>query len=124
VMDFTRLAGTATTPLAMIVLGGLLAEVRWSRDFELRAIGVIVAVKLFMLPAMTALCIRYCRAIDPIFTFVLMLEAAVPPATNVSLAAKKFGGNTSFVALALFLTYLLSILTIPMWLSALRWLPQ
>ena len=117
ILSATRIAGDAATPMAMIVLGGLLAEAHWSRDFELRAIALIVFVKLLLLPALALFALRRWPGIDPVFAFIMLLEAAAPPATNISLVAKRFGGNTSLVALTLFVTYIVSITTMALWLS-------
>jgi malate permease and related proteins len=119
ILSATKMIGDATTPLAMIVLGGLLAEAQWSRDFEPRAIIVVTVVKLILLPALTILAVRNFGKLDPVFTFILALEAAAPPATNISLVAKRFGGNTSLIALTLFITYMISMVTIPIWMSLL-----
>jgi malate permease and related proteins len=117
VLSVTKIAGDAMTPLAMVVLGGLLAEAKWTHDFEAKAVGIVVFVKLLCIPLLTVLVMRWHGSFDPVFAFILMLQSATPPATNISLVAKRFGGNTSLVALTLFVTYLISILTIPFWLS-------
>jgi malate permease and related proteins len=120
VLDVTKLVGSATVPLAMVVLGGMLAEAQWGRDFEPRAVVLMTTVKLIVLPAFGLFFVKSLQnRFDPVFAFVMMLEAVSPAATNISLAAKRFGANTSFVAVTLFVTYLLSMITIPLWLSAL-----
>jgi len=114
---FTKLCLDAMVPFATIVLGGVLAEARWSRDFDPRGLAVVVVVKLLLIPALTLGALRLAGLTDPLLEFVILLQATMPPATNISLVAKRFGGNASLVAVSLFVTYLLSMLTIPFWLS-------
>jgi predicted permease len=119
VLTFSKTAGDATTPMAMIVLGAMLAEVHWSSDFEPRAVAIVTAIKLLVLPLLATLALHRLKTVDPIFAFITLVQASCPPATNISLVAKRFGGNESLVALTLLITYLLSIFTIPLWLSTL-----
>jgi hypothetical protein len=119
VLVFVKTLGGATVPLAMVVLGAILAEAHWSRDFEPRAIFVVMAVKMALVPLVALAWLRTVPALDPILKLVVLVEAAAPPATNIMLVTKRYGGNTSLVALVLFATYLVSILTMPLWLRLL-----
>ncbi|MBX7247066.1 MAG: AEC family transporter [Candidatus Sumerlaeaceae bacterium] len=112
-----KLCSDATVPMAMLVLGGIMAEVKWSHDFEVKAVLTVGIIKLLVIPAAALAFIRFNGGLDPIFGFVMLLEAASPPATNISLAARTFGGKTSLIALTLFITYLISMLTLPLWLA-------
>ncbi len=115
--NFLTLMGNGTVPIAMIVLGALLAEVRSVSDVEARAIWGIACVKMFLLPACVLAFLYLWRQGDPVFRLVLTLEAAAPPATNISLIVRRFGGETALVASTTLVTYLLSALTIPLWLT-------
>jgi predicted permease len=116
--NFLSLMGNGTVPVAMVVLGGLLAEVRSVWDVEVKAVYAIAAVKMLILPAVTLLFLYWWRGGDPIFRLVLMLEASAPPATNISLIVRRYGGETKFVASTTFVTYVMSAVSIPLWLSA------
>jgi malate permease and related proteins len=118
ILNLTKIAGDATTPLAMIVLGAILAEAKWDKDFDFRTIAMVATSQLLLLPALVLLAMAAWSKGDPIFAFVAMLQAACPPATNITLVAKRFGGNSSLVAVTIFITYLLALLTIPFWLTA------
>lgn len=119
VLNVTHTIGAATVPLAMIVMGAALAAVHWSRDFEPRAVLLVMAVKMILLPAAALLWLRLRGGWDPIFNLVVLIESATPPATNTALAAKRYGGNISLVALILFVTYLFSLVTLPFWIGLL-----
>lgn len=120
VLAFCRMCLDGMAPLAMIVLGGVMAEARRSTGLEPRAIAVVALVKLFIVPASAWLVLRHMKGLEPVFAFVVMLEASSPPATNLTLIAKRFGGNATGLAYAQFVTYLLAMLTIPLWLLAPR----
>jgi len=119
VLTFVKTLGAATVPLAMVVLGAILAEAHWSRDFEPRAIIVVMAVKMAVVPLIALAWLRTVPNLDPILKLVVLVESAAPPATNIMLVTKRYGGNTSLVAVVLFVTYLASILTMPLWLRLL-----
>jgi hypothetical protein len=115
-LNVAKLMGDATVPLAMIVLGGLLAEAKWSTHFEFKAVAAISIVKLGIVPLLALLILRNFRVPDAVFGFVFLLQATMPPATNISIVARRFGGNSNLVAVATFCTYMISLVTIPLWL--------
>ncbi|MGB9690683.1 MAG: AEC family transporter [Candidatus Sumerlaeaceae bacterium] len=117
VANFLTLMGNGTVPIAMIVLGALIAEVGSVREVETKAIYGIALIKMFLLPLGAFVFLYFWRGGDPVFRVVLMLEAAAPPATNISLIVRRFGGETALVASTTFITYLLSALSIPLWLT-------
>lgn len=119
VLNVTRTIGDATIPLAMIVLGGALAGAHWSRDFDPRAVVLVILVKMVLLPLGALLWLKWRGGWDPVYNLIILIEAAAPPATNNTLAAKRYGGNTSLVALILFATYIVSLLTMPFWIGLL-----
>ena len=119
VLNVTRTIGDATVPLAMIVLGAALAAAHWSRDFDPRAVVLVTLVKMILLPLGALLWLKWRGGWDPIYNLIILIEASAPPATNSTLAAKRYGGNTSLVALILFSTYIVSLLTMPFWIGLL-----
>ena len=119
VLTFVKTLGAATVPLAMVVLGAILAEAHWSRDFEpprdhsgdVGEDGAAAADR----PRVAAH--RAKPGPDP--KLVVLGGVRLAPATNIMLVCKRYGGNTSLVAVVLFVTYLASILTMPLWLRML-----
>lgn len=118
VTNFLTLMGNGTVPIAMVVLGGLLAEVRSVWDVDAKAVWAVVGIKLVFVPLCCLLFLTFYPLGDPVLRLVLMLESAAPPATNISLIVRRYGGETKFVASTTFITYLLSAVSIPLWLSA------
>lgn len=119
VTQFTGMCLGATAPLATIVLGAALADAHWSRDFDPRGIAAAALSKLVIIPAVVVGMLVAFGPFDPVFAFSALLQAAAPPATNLTLIAKRFGGNPSLVAVALFISYGIALFTIPLWLTAL-----
>ncbi|MCX7625539.1 MAG: AEC family transporter, partial [Candidatus Sumerlaeaceae bacterium] len=72
VTHFLTLMGNGTVPIAMVVLGGLLAEVRSVWDVDARAIWTIVWIKLVFVPLCILLFLMAYRHGDPVFRLVLM----------------------------------------------------
>lgn len=46
-----------------------------------------------------------------------MIQACSPPATNLILMVKSYGGDTQSVSAMMLVLYLLSILIMPVWIS-------
>lgn len=116
VLDVAKSVSGAMTPLAMTVVGGLLADAKWAGETDKRSLGIIALVKLLIIPGLALLYIRHFPPGDPVFASVLLVQSTMPPATNITLVVKRYGGNTNLVVVTLFVTYILSIATIPLWL--------
>lgn len=115
ITEALKLVGAATPPLAIIVLGAVLAHTAagWP---EKRSLAIVAGVKLVALPLIALAYLRFSPPSDPVFAFILMVQAAAPPATNTLLLAQRHGGDVALVARTLFTTYLLAVVTLPFWL--------
>ncbi len=118
-------AGSAL-PLVLVALGGLLATVP-PEDLRFRPFFARIAfVKLILWPA----CFLGIAALLPLggvpapiafgIRFALVLEAAVPPATNLIIAARAYGNREQvhFFGGAIVNTYLAAVVTLPLFLVA------
>jgi predicted permease len=109
------LVGDTTIPLIMIVLGGSFGSGISFHDRGGRIIALSAFVKLFVIPLIALLSVKY-LSMDYIFGFVLILQAAMPAAMNHIVVAREYDGNIPLTARALFVQYTLSIVTIPLFL--------
>ncbi len=109
--------GEAAIPCALLILGGILGGLLRGVKFHWRVIGLTIVVKLFALPALTWVVVRLIPGLDPLVAIALMIQAASPPATNLIIISKHFGGDTDTIGATLMITYLLSIATFALWLS-------
>ncbi|GIX44408.1 MAG: auxin efflux carrier [Candidatus Sumerlaea sp.] len=115
-LDVLQMLGNATVPLAMLVLGGMLAETQISKALEWRGITAVALVKLLIVPVSALVFLRLVPIADPVVRFIILLEGTMPPATNISIIVRRFGGETDFVATTTFVTYLACLFTVPLWL--------
>lgn len=118
-VDTANYAGEITVPLIMIVLGGMLANVDSDSQSYPLAISILVFIKLVVYPVVALAAIFFFRPPE-LLAFVLLVEAATPPATNLAVIGSHYGSNTGLLNQGLVYSYLVSILTIPVFISLLR----
>jgi predicted permease len=109
------LIGNTTIPLVMFVLGGSFGNTITFRGNGGRIIGISALVKLAVTP-LAALLVVKALAVEHTFGFVLVLQAAMPAAMNHIVVAREYKGNVPLIARALFVHYVVSITTIPIFL--------
>lgn len=105
--------GKATTPLAMIVVGALLATLPVSRLAGDWRIGVVSALRLVVLPVLAFLLLSPFIA-DRLLLFTTVLLVAMPVAANTVLLSEEYGVDATLASQGVFLSTLLSCLTIPL----------
>lgn len=110
-----RLVGDCTLPLAMLVVGGNLAEIR---IFKLDVLSIIflVLVKLIFLPVIT-LWAFFNFKVDPLIGLLILLQVSMPSATSLSLIARHYRLKEEFINQGIFITHILSLVTIPLFLG-------
>ena len=105
------------SPLAMIVLGGMIASVRRIR-VPLRYVLPLAIVRLLVVPAGVYLLIRSgVTGLEGLACTVLLLVAAAPPATNHALIARRYGGEWELVSALQLLLHIIALVTLPLWLA-------
>lgn len=110
--------GGLLSPLAMIVLGGMIASARRLR-VPLRYVLPLTAVRLLIVPAGVYLLIRSgLTGLEGLACTILLLVAAAPPATNHALIARRYGGEWELVSALQLLLHVIALVTLPLWLSA------
>jgi len=117
--DSLDLIGNTTIPLVMFVLGGSLRDQTLMKGSGGIVAGISSLVKLAVVPAFALLAVGFIP-MERTFAFVLVLQAAMPAALNHIVVARKYGGNVPLTARTLFVQYLLSLATIPLFLYQLE----
>ena len=110
--------GDVTTPLSLLVVGSLLAELPFKRAFTSLRLWGLAVCRLLILPATLWLLLRWTGIGTPLVSDIAVILMAMPAALNGSMLAMEYGGDTECMAQSIFLTTLMSIITIPV-LSAL-----
>lgn len=110
------LVGAMTTPLSMIILGVLIAEMKVKEVFSEQAVYFAAIVRLLIAPLLTILILRILGA-DDIIVKVLVIAEAMPAAASTAVFAEKYNGDDGLASKCVFITTALSLLTIPFIIS-------
>jgi len=105
--------GKATTPLAMIVVGALLATLPVSRLAGDWRIGVITALRLVVLPVLAFILLAPFVS-DRLLLLSVVLLIAMPVAANSVLLSEEYDVDATLASQGVFLSTLLCCATIPL----------
>ena len=109
-LNFT---GSLTTPLSLLLVGSLLADLPFGRTFTSPRLWALAAFRLLILPIMLWLLLKWTGIGTPLVSNIAVILMAMPTALNGSMLAMEYGGDTECMAQSIFLTTLMSIITIP-----------
>ena len=110
--------GRILSPLAMIILGGMIASGRGAGRVRLRFSVPLIAVRLVLIPAAVCLLVKLVdTGLPPLAVTALLLAAAAPPATNHALIARRYNGEWELVSKLQMVVHAAALLTLPLWLS-------
>jgi len=113
------LAGQAALPCALLILGASLATVNAEAIHEARLMVMLMCVlKLLISPLLVWLVAQWVVTLDPLTISVLVTLAACPCGIN-ALPFARDERETRVVSAAIFVSTLLSIVTLPAWIYAL-----
>jgi predicted permease len=124
--DTVRLLGLAATPTALFTLGAILARSQM-RAVESagvqQPVAVLVLLKLLLHPALV-LAAGWALGqaglhLPPSGWLTIILAAALPSASNVSMLAEREGADTGLVARVVLWTTACALLTLTLWSSGL-----
>ena len=107
-----RYAGNANTALSMIVIGNILAEVKASEILD-RQTWWFCLIRLLLIPLLV---LGGCTltGIDELVKQVSVVLAGMPAAATTAILAAKYDSDAHFAAKIVFLSTLLSMLTVPL----------
>lgn len=105
--------GNITSPLAMLIIGSTLANMDIREVFNDVRVYVFVAVRFFLLPLVLFPVLKL--IIHDSFLLQLTVIMLLMPVANTSvLYAKQYGSDENLAAKSIFISTLLSIVTIPL----------
>lgn len=105
------------TPLAMVVIGCNIAQIRFREMFQESAVFGLSALRLLLVPAVFFGVAWLCRP-APALLLSCIIQASAPVAANTVLFATQFGADSRLAAKAVAVTTLFSILTMPVFVVA------
>lgn len=104
--------GNIVAPLSMIIVGAILAEVEWKTLFDLDVLYLAV-IRLIALPVLVGVVLRFIP-IDRTAAGVELILTSMPAGTTTALMAAKYGADVKFASKCVFVTTVLSLVTVPL----------
>jgi malate permease and related proteins len=109
-----QMIGGTTTPLSMLLIGGMLAEVSFSSVFGDRALYLLAVVRLFLLPMLVFVPLKLI-GLEGMLLAIPVIIIAMPVATLTGAFARLYDSDYHFASKAIFITTMCSLFTIPLW---------
>lgn len=106
--------GSLTTPLAMLVLGSIIASMQVRELLDDWKIYVFTAFRLFAIPLAVYALLYVCPLENKLMTGTQIILAAMPAATNSTMMAIEYEGDVRLASKGVFFSTVLSMLTIPL----------
>jgi predicted permease len=110
------LVGSMTTPLSMLILGAMIAEMNIKEVFAGYKVYYALIARLIVAPIITLVVLRLFGASDIVIKVIVIAEA-MPFASNTAVFAGQYNGDKSLASRCVFITTAFSILTIPFVIS-------
>lgn len=104
--------GGIVAPLSMVVVGAILADVPIRSVLE-KGVLYLSFVRLILLPVLAAAILKFIGA-EPVTAGVSLILTSMPAGTSTALLAAKYGADTEFASKCVFVTTVLSLITVPL----------
>lgn len=108
-----NMVGSMTTPISMIIVGSMIANQNILEILKEKKIYYISLLRLIIAPIITILFLKLINAENLLTSICVMIEA-MPGAVMVVVFAEKFNGDVNTASKSIFITTILSIITIPL----------
>lgn len=116
-LDAMKLLGAAAPPLAMVVAGSRMAELHPKHLWQPAQL-VVSVFRLVLIPALALLALRL-LPLEANSLAILQVVAVMPSAIASVMLSDLYDADSEFAASAVLLTHVASLVTIPLWLTAL-----
>lgn len=110
-----RTIGDCTLPLAMFVVGGNLAQIHLGH-VDKKAILFMTLAKMIILPLLGLWFVLKFK-LPELMGLLILIELAMPPATFLSIIIRHYKKEDLLISQGIFFGHILSIITIPLFLS-------
>ncbi|WP_027309233.1 AEC family transporter [Caloramator sp. ALD01] len=112
VIKTLEMVGSMTTPLSMIIIGSTLADAKIKSIFEGFSVYFGSFIRLIAIPLIVYFILNLFGLKD-FYLNIPVIITAMPAAANTVIMAEKYGGNPEYASKVVFLTTILSVVTIP-----------
>ena len=107
-----KIMGNATVPLAMLLVGYTLCDLKFDHKVIDLELVMVCIVKLLLYPFFAYL-VTLPLNLDPLVRTVIVMQAAMPSMASTPVLTQKYGGDSEFAVTSIFVTTLLSMFSIP-----------
>jgi predicted permease len=104
--------GSITSPLSMIIVGGMLAETNVKTAISGKLVYILSFIKLLVVPVLTFCTLKLFGAPTLIIDIIVLLEA-MPAASNAAILSFQYGGDELLAIKNIFVSTVFSIVAIP-----------
>jgi len=104
--------GQCTTSVSIILVGSILADVEWRSIFQWDVFYACI-VRLILLPVVSLVVLKLI-GFDSLGTAISVILTGMPMGTTTAILAEKYGQDAGFGSSCVFLSTVLSLVTIPM----------
>lgn len=104
--------GKCNTAISMIVIGSILADIKLKEIMD-KELFYFSAIRLILIPIVIFTILKLFK-VDSLVIGVIVLLSAMPAGSTTVMLADKYNGNTKFATSCLFLSTVLSLITIPL----------
>ncbi|KAI3980654.1 hypothetical protein MKX01_025219 [Papaver californicum] len=120
IQDSVQLLGNGTIPCITLILGGNLTKGLRSARLKPMVIIAVIVVRFMILPVIGICLVKAARNIgllpvDPLFSYVLLLQWSIPPAMNIGTMTQLFDVGQEECSVLFLWTYLVASLAITLW---------
>ena len=105
------------TPLSMMLVGMMLAEMN-PKGIVDRVMSFYAGIRLVVIPGIV-FALTMLLSVDPLLRGVAVIIAGMPAPITTALLSAKYKGDEKYATGMIFLTTLLSLVTLPLWCAAL-----
>lgn len=105
--------GAAASPLAMIYLGGVFCYIKIVDYLKLKEVYVTVVVKMLLLPVLVYTVLAHIPAVNRNVAVTIGILCALPTMSSVAMMAESQHSDSDYVTGFIFVTTLISIITLP-----------
>lgn len=106
------IVGSMTTPLSMIIVGAMLSEIRLKDIFSGTLVYYASFLRLIAVPFLTLGILKLLNA-DKLLMQIAVIIEAMPAAVLASVLAEKYGADTALASRSVFISTIISMITIP-----------
>jgi len=113
------MVGGTTTPLSMMMIGFILSEIHIKDIVNGWKIYVLSFARLIVMPGLMYIILTFFN-VDGYLLQIPVLIAAMPAAANTAIISSRYNANYKLASKGVFITTLLSIITIPFIISLIK----